>query len=239
MPDQPNPFCTRFVRPGAIEYRFQRPREGSAQGKGSSQRFVEALLAARFGLIVGPHGTGKSTLLQTLMPALRAQFNRVEAITLHAPGAVGPMASWRHQLAIANGALKSCWRVAPGGLLVVDGVEQLGIVGSRLLRIAAGRSRYLLGTSHQPVAGWRELWRTELTADMVQSLTEELLVAADPRVVSAVRDTLWRQRHRRVENLRDLWFDLYDVASESASAAETNAARESIIRCAAVPLPLE
>ena len=59
-----NPFATRFVRPGVIPYRFD------------DRRTVADLVATLRehgwrGEIIGPHGSGKSTLVQTLIPALQ------------------------------------------------------------------------------------------------------------------------------------------------------------------------
>ena len=71
-----NPFSTRRVRPGAIAYCFP---EGVD---------VETLLARLHengwrGEIVGPHGSGKSALLATLMPAIeqRARASRPSSCT--------------------------------------------------------------------------------------------------------------------------------------------------------------
>ncbi len=56
---QSNPFSTRFVRPGALAYRFP-PGESAAT-------LVERLAASGWrGQIVGPHGSGKSTLVAAL-----------------------------------------------------------------------------------------------------------------------------------------------------------------------------
>jgi hypothetical protein len=65
-----NPFATRFTRPGAIEYLFP---------AGQSAASLVAQLADQgwWGEIVGPHGSGKSTLVATLVPALREAGRRV------------------------------------------------------------------------------------------------------------------------------------------------------------------
>ena len=58
-----NPFATRFVRPGAIPYRFANGLVGRDRASLRQHDWR--------GEIVGPHGSGKSTLVQTLIPPLK------------------------------------------------------------------------------------------------------------------------------------------------------------------------
>lgn len=70
-----NPFSSRYIRPGAIPYLSvtgESPR-------GMAERFLG--MPARRALIVGPHGTGKSTLLHGMFPWLGRV---VEAINIPA-----------------------------------------------------------------------------------------------------------------------------------------------------------
>ena len=63
-PSADNPFSTRYTRPGAIPFRF--PPGTSADG------LVEQLRRQQWrGAIVGPHGSGKSSLVAALVPPLR------------------------------------------------------------------------------------------------------------------------------------------------------------------------
>ena len=63
-----NPFSTRFVRPGALEYLFEVGMR--------AEDVVQRLAGTNWrGQIVGPHGSGKSTLLATLLEPL-AQSGR-------------------------------------------------------------------------------------------------------------------------------------------------------------------
>ncbi len=77
--DQPfrsNPFCSRFVRPGAIGYHFPAGE--------SVESIVERLHACQWrGALVGPHGSGKSTLLHALLPALNRAGWQTRLLTLH------------------------------------------------------------------------------------------------------------------------------------------------------------
>ena len=79
-----NPFCTRFVRPGAIPYRFD-TQDGESDCGEAAEKLLEQLASRRFGLIVGEHGSGKSTLLQTLIPKLDDRFVEVRTIADSCP----------------------------------------------------------------------------------------------------------------------------------------------------------
>ena len=112
-----NPFSTRAVRPGAMEYQF--PPDDSL-----------AKLLARlrdnhwWGEIVGPHGSGKSTLLQTLRQALLNAGRKVHQFTLTSgerrlPAAAHDMSNWDDKTQV-----------------VIDGFEQLGWWQRRSLKRA-------------------------------------------------------------------------------------------------------
>ena len=76
MTSSSNPFATRFTRPGAIGYLF--PLGNSAVGT------VDLLRNNNWwGEIVGPHGSGKSSLLAELLPLLEATGRRVNVYSLH------------------------------------------------------------------------------------------------------------------------------------------------------------
>src|SRR5688572_22171912 len=77
-----NPFASHRVCPGAVAFVF-RPGESAAQ-------LVERLRASDwFGQVIGPHGTGKSTLLAALSPALRAAGRDVSVVRFQGGKLVG------------------------------------------------------------------------------------------------------------------------------------------------------
>src|SRR5690554_1857511 len=77
-PSMPNPFSTRFVRPDQSVYRF-----APGENVNSVTSRVFAQLSSRgTAAIIGPHGTGKSTLLHTLVPRLEPLFSAVDWIRL-------------------------------------------------------------------------------------------------------------------------------------------------------------
>ena len=99
-----NPFSTRHVRPGAIPYQFP-------PGQSADSLVAELARSGWQGQIIGPHGCGKSSLLQALRPALESAGRRSLWVELHAHNRGWPDVS--RQLA-----------VEPQGVLVIDGFEQ-------------------------------------------------------------------------------------------------------------------
>ena len=126
-----NPFATRWVRPGALPYVFP-------QG-GSVIHVIEKLQRNCWrGAIVGPHGTGKSTLLVELARQLTSARREVEMISLHNGQRRLPAEFWH-----AIGAKPQC-------VIVVDGFQQLGWWSRRRLFSASGcEGRGLLISVHQ------------------------------------------------------------------------------------------
>ena len=59
-----NPFSTRYIRPGAIVYQF-------AEGDSAAAMIDRLTACGGRAQIIGPHGSGKSTLVATLIESLR------------------------------------------------------------------------------------------------------------------------------------------------------------------------
>ena len=179
-----NPFSTRFVRPGAIPFRFP---------AGEDVGTLVALLERQgwWGQIVGPHGSGKSTLLAALLPELRRRT--VVSVTLHAEERRLPAEAW----SLSSSAT----------LLVVDGYEQLGWWSRRVRGHCRRRGCGLLVTTHHDV-GLPDLYRTRVTATLAQTLIEGLLTQ-EQRCLFGPLDV---ERHlaRHHGSLREVLFDLYD-----------------------------
>lgn len=229
-PHPPNPFSTRFVRPGAIPYRFS----GSLQHEVSDrygaesmpERLVRQLARRGVGLIVGPHGSGKSTLLQTLRPVLQQRYPAVGWVRLTAAVSLPPWSRLRRCLTDADVIGKKRRGLRPGGLLVVDGLEQLHAAGRFRLRASLrGAGCDLLATSHRPLAGYATLFRTRITAAIVRELTESLVATASPAVQAAVGRSLQRLDAGRIDNLRDYWFELYDVVETTIAVRGASCSR--------------
>ena len=188
-----NPFATRFTRPGAIPFLF--PPGQSAQSVAAD---LEA--AQWWGEIVGPHGSGKSTLVAALIPELERRGRRIVQLVFRNddPG------SWP--------LVTDTWR--RDTQVVVDGYEQLSWWRQRKLKNACRRAGAgLLITTHQS-CGLSTILRTEPSLELAEQIVRKLLPAEDPAITADdVRD-LCRQ-HRT--NLREVLFGLYDLYQQRES----------------------
>ncbi|MFV2065638.1 MAG: hypothetical protein ACC645_01560 [Pirellulales bacterium] len=183
-----NPFSTRYVRPGAMAYRFS---------PGQSVDRLLALLRSKggWGEIIGPHGSGKSTLLETLVLKWQATGGSVVTYRLHDEE--------RHFPRQARNA-----RPKSGGelLVVVDGYEQLGMTSRwwlkrRIRRAGTG----LLVTAHQRT-GLPHLFDTGTDPSTVVELVENLTTG----IPSSVRPSdVIASFARHDGNVREILFDLY------------------------------
>ena len=125
-----NPFTVQKVR--RIRYRLS---DQTWEG------LLERLAALRYrAAIVGPHGRGKTTLLEDLAPRLEALGFRVRSVMLH----TGDRRLDREQREVLVRHL------SPRDLLCVDGAEQLGRISWLALLARSQAAGGLLITSHRP-----------------------------------------------------------------------------------------
>ncbi|TWU48491.1 hypothetical protein Poly51_43890 [Rubripirellula tenax] len=218
-----NPFCTRFVRPGALAYRFDC---GSKDGVKSDVRadntdedafdsIVRYLKSSRVGLIVGPHGSGKSTLLASLDDRCVVDFPKVIRVQLcageHPRRFADRWANWQQRRADARTVFVAQSRLMKRGLLVIDGAEMLSRWSwSQLLNQSRRRDQTVLATSHCPLPGCVVLYRTGNSPELIRSLTGDLVAGASKEVADLVIGKLDAYPLTKMTNVRDLWFELYD-----------------------------
>lgn len=183
-------------------------------------RIIRQLKSVRCGVIVGPHGSGKTTLIYALMPFLISVFEsdglaQVRRMQFTMPLVNTPWSRFRHARGSFHAAVDCLRGLQPGGLLVIDGVEQLSSRGLRsLLRKARRRDLFLLATSHTRVAGLSILHQTVVNVMLIQSLADRLLEDASPSVVEIVSRELKCRDLQACTNVRDLWFELYDIVQD-------------------------
>jgi hypothetical protein len=185
-----NPFATRFTRPGAIEFLFS--------GDESIASLVTQLAASGWrGQIIGPHGSGKSTLVAALVPALEAAGRRV--IRMEPRGA---------PLSLAG--------IDDATIIVVDGYEQLWWWTRRRLKSATRRrGAGLLVTAHAD-AGLPTLYQTQPSPDLARRIVDRLLPEGDATISEA---DIAAACSRYGGNLREVLFALFDLYQARASAA--------------------
>ena len=169
--------------------------------------------------IIGPHGTGKSSLVHTLLPHLQQAFPIVTRLQLSsATDAMTELSHWQRSVATS---------LASGGCWVIDGFEQLPwlvrrrlVAQARRWRPPLARSRHsgqakrpcLLLTAHRRQLGVKTVLQTDWDNAVVGVLTREKLAGLPPqlreRMLGAARcQAAIMARHR---NVRDYWFTLYD-----------------------------
>lgn len=233
-----NPFSVRFVQPGAVPYFFE-PKFieaiQSAAPEDFHRYFIESIergtpsahwIGCRFfsdrfaghsfrAQITGPHGSGKSTLMNSLRETLEYQGHSIFSWALHDRARILPGDFWRNLESFLSDISDSA---APSGngrknIIFLDGFEQLSLVNRVLFRTCCRSRRlgYLIST-HFPVIGLPTLTRTAPSLDTLQRVVDYLL--DDSKFSPAegeIKDLYLRNRG----NFRTILFDLYDRFEES------------------------
>ncbi len=125
-----NPFTAQRVL--GIRYRLAGTTWEELTARLEALRFRAAL--------VGPHGHGKTTLLEDLGERLAARGLRVRTVTLH---------EGDHRLGAAQRKMLF-HNLAPADVLLLDGAEQLGRLPWLELRTRTRAAGGLVITSHRP-----------------------------------------------------------------------------------------
>ena len=196
-----NPFSTRYTKPGAIAFRFDdSPDSSNASARGIA-RLLDRILATdpKCWQIVGPHGSGKSTLVKMLLAAL-------------------PLSATFEHFVLRDGQRTLPKRPSQDQqLVVIDGYEQLGWLARRSLKRRMKSScERLLVTAHRDV-GFETLFETRVTRETVRNIVQELLddQQASIRIQQLLADeVIDGLLLRHGQNVREMLFELYDVWSK-------------------------
>ena len=214
MPARTNPFSTRFIRPGAIAYRFP-------PGFSPDDLVRQLSESAWRGQIIGAHGSGKSTLIASLIEPIERAGRRVLLFALR-NGQRSLPRDWVRQARVSNATAglpriaSSTGGQAAGGtghvcpvrlLIIVDGYEQLSFWSRlRLKLVCRQRAWGLLVTAHRDV-GFPSLLRTRPSLEVAQAVVEMLMSAGESSLSpEAVAKTFADCQG----NLRETLFVLYD-----------------------------
>lgn len=188
-----NPFSTRFVRPGAVPFQFPPEHQESKQ---SLDKLVDRLssLGSR-AQVIGPHGSGKSTLVRQLLAVLAQRGLPSYLVSLH-DGERHMPAGW------ATAAQDAAAR-----LVIVDGYEQLSAWNRWALKFhCRSHGWQLLVTAHQDV-GLPTLFRTATDLATARSIVAHLVASSDKNIdEKSIADSFATAGG----NVRDMLFALYD-----------------------------
>ena len=142
-----NPFSTRYVQPGRIPFQL---RSGV-----TVEQLIDSFLrvSPRQAAIVGPHGSGKSSLLETILKSFPGNY-QISQFRLNSDSArsEGSISRW-----VREG---HCWNEST--IVTIDGYEQLGWWAQyRIGRMIKKNESRLLVTTHKPIRSFSVLWTTQ------------------------------------------------------------------------------
>lgn len=195
--DTDNPFASHHVRPGALPFLFADDQ--------SAASLVARLAAHRWrGQIVGPHGTGKSTLLETLLPELQSRGREVVLLT-HRGGRL------RRRQASTDAGSGRRFRFSQRTQVVIDGFERLALPARLFWRVLCRlQGAGLLVTAHRRV-GLPTLYETRSSPALARQIVARLLREKDASSASITPDDVAGAFERHEGNVRDALFALYDI----------------------------
>ena len=237
-----NPFATRFVAPGRIEWYSQEIQTIESL----VQRFLQMRLRAQ---IVGPHGSGKTTLLHSLVPRLGKislnldadgnprKFDRPRAGETIRPNDQVRLADAKTSSRILNISWLSLRRshrainllpnlvrrMGKDHLLVLDGFEQLRNNQQWWVRLNTWwQGAGLLVTCHQPT-GMKTLYHSQLDAKAARAIVGQVWQAATKS--SSIPEWLMNLDFSHLleqyeGNLREVMMRLYDLAEVDRTEAK-------------------
>lgn len=201
-----NPFSTRYVQPGRISFQLR-------NGVTIDQLFEQFLqIPTRRAAIVGPHGSGKSSLLETMRKSIPSQYE-VDAHRLSSESTRRDRTGARWELASQ--------RWGPQTIVIVDGFEQVGWWAQyRLTRLVRNHESRLLVTTHSPMRRFPLLWMTQRTVDDDDYVLRQLLIAYDDDTEQRIdieaidiEEAMIRWREVRLKHptdMREALMDMYD-----------------------------
>ena len=182
-----NPFSTRFIRPGAVSYVF-------VDGEDANTLVSRLAGLGWWAQVVGPHGSGKSTLIAHLVEPLERAGHRAAVFALR-DGQRRLPRGWEADVA---------QRAA--GMVVIDGYEQLSYFSRWWVAWRCCRRRWgLLVTAHHDV-GFPTLLRTASSLATAQAVVDQLLGDND----RGIDHEAVAESYAGAGSVRETLFALYD-----------------------------
>ena len=173
------------------------------------EEMLERLAALRFrAALVGPHGRGKTTLLEELARRLTERGLRTRTVMLH-EGDRRLSASQRGMLFRG---------LTPADVLLLDGAEQLGRLAWLEVRTRSRAAGGLVITAHRPGL-LPTLHECHTTPELLAGIVEDLAGVEEAQRLPDAGELLARHGG----NVRDTLRELYDLCADltSSSAART------------------
>ena len=206
-----NPFSAAAVSGGRLPYLFADPS--------AETELLQALEQRQWiGQIVGPHGSGKTTLSHHLWVQSRVRFPRLVQVTIRGPKNI--------QRRVAGGSGRC--------LFVVDGIERLSRVDRWLFlfgfspfgnRRRAGQGDGLIVTGHRRLPWLPLVFETSFDQVLLDRLAGHLLEVPSPADISDIDGgDFWGQRwtdvsrallQRHESNAREILMEMYDLYEAS------------------------
>lgn len=185
-----NPFATCWTRPDVL------PRHERA-GQGADDLLVQLKKATWQGQVVGPHGSGKTSLLMEVNRRLSERKRTPLWLPIEA-SKVRPL-------------IRQICRFADDRTVVLmEGFERANRWHQhRLLAACAGRGSGWLITTHERLRSRR----TPVVAQVRATVETALLLyehLTQQRSSPVTRDHVVRSFREQSGNLREVWFDLYE-----------------------------
>jgi hypothetical protein len=185
-----NPFRTERLL--ALRYRLQ---------GGTWEELLRRCQTMHYrGALIGPHGSGKTTLIEDLQPRLRERGFGTRLIRLDAD----------HRT-FAPGFLRALFaEIASGDILLFDGAEQMNPLAWSWFLWCARRAAGLIVTTHH-AGRLPTLWECRTSPVMLAGIAADLLEVP----VDTLRDEAERLFWKHRGNLRDALWEWYDWVAEA------------------------